>query len=67
MPRSAPRIPATESGPGVGGTSMWVACRPIARATAMVVMLTRVSLAIRLARGESKTYAESQKTGMETK
>ena len=60
-------MPATASGPGVGGTNMWVACRPMHRATAMVVMEILVSLEIRFAIGLSRTKAESQNTGMDTK
>lgn len=67
MPKSAFRMPATARGPGVGGTNMWVACRPIASEMAMVVMEILVSLDRRRAMGLSRTNAESQKTGIETK
>ena len=67
MPKSAPKIPVTAKGPGVGGTNICVACNPIAKAIAIVVMLTAVSLDILFAKGDNKTYAESQNTGIETK
>ena len=38
----SPRLPAAAIGPGVGGTRVWVAKRPVARATDIATMEVRV-------------------------
>jgi len=66
IPRLAPVIPAAAMGPGVGGTMVWVAYRPVARAIAMTAIELPDSLAKALFNGVKITYPESQNTGMET-
>ena len=66
MPTSAPKVPATPRGPGVGGTREWVITRPAARGPAMATMERPVFLEMALAMGLTTTKPESQKMGMET-
>ncbi len=42
---SSPRLPAAAIGPGVGGTKVWVAYRPVASATLMATTETFIRAA----------------------
>ncbi|MNJ69382.1 hypothetical protein D3C77_657250 [compost metagenome] len=42
---SSPRLPAAAMGPGVGGTKVWVAYRPVASATLMATTDTFMRVA----------------------
>ena len=63
-PTLAPKMPATPTGPGVGGTREWVMTRPPARATPRVTTDFLVFREMALANGDKITKPESQKMGM---
>src|SRR3546814_4301684 len=67
MPRSAPRMPAAATGPGVGGTKACVQDNPNPNATAVPAKEGHTFLFRLLFNDESKTTALSAKTGMEIK
>ena len=66
IPRSASRIPAAATGPGVGGISECVTYNPRLNAIAVTARVTFICLAKALANGDKTIKAESQKTGMLT-
>ena len=66
MPTSAPKIPATPSGPGVGGTRWWVMMRPAASAVPIPTTDLFVLLESALKSGVRITNPESAKIGIET-
>ena len=65
-PTSTPIIPAAVRGPGVGGTMVWVHCRPQASARARPITDLPVTRERALVSGRKITRAESANTGMET-
>src|SRR5690606_41739476 len=62
---SSPRLPAAAMGPGVGGTKVWVAYSPVARATLMATTETSMRAARAVFDALGMTEAETQDTGME--
>ena len=66
-PTSIPKIPQTPSGPGVGGTRLWVITRPAASETPRPIKDFLVAFESDLAIGLSTTKPESQKTGIDTR
>lgn len=66
-PTLTSKIPATPTGPGVGGTIVCVMTRPHARAMPIDTMDFRVSEEIALASGVRMMKPESQKIGIETR
>lgn len=66
-PTLIPKIPATPTGPGVGGTKEWVITKPAARETPSVITDFFVFLDIAFANGDSITKPESQNMGIDTK
>src|SRR5690625_1975922 len=65
-PISIPNIPATPSGPGVGGTAECVTTNPTASATPIVNTDFRVFLEIPFTSEVNITKAASQNTGIDT-
>lgn len=63
---SAPIFLAAAIGPGVGGTSVCVAYKPVASATDMEATATFARLANAFLKLDKITKPESQKTGMDT-
>src|SRR5699024_1584375 len=66
IPKSAPNIPATPTGPGVGGTAWCVAARPIPSAIPNVTTDLHVRLDKAFTKGFKMTKAESKKIGIDT-
>jgi hypothetical protein len=65
-PKSAPMMPAAATGPGVGGTMVWVAYSPRLSAIALAARVMPALRASAFISGDSSTKPESQNTGMET-
>src|SRR5699024_1123421 len=59
-------LPAAAIGPGVGGTKLCVANKPVARATASEATATLARLAKAFFKEDKIIYPESQKTGILT-
>jgi len=66
LPTSIPKVPATPSGPGVGGTSECVMTKPPASAMLSDTIDFFVSFESARASGERMTNPESQKIAIET-
>ena len=66
IPRSASSIPAAPTGPGVGGTIVWVQNNPMDKAIAVPASDKPACLERDLLRGDKIINPLSQKTGMET-
>src|SRR5699024_12321860 len=64
IPKCAPVIPATHTGPGVGGTAWGVAARPIPRAIPNVTTDLPVRLDKAFTKGFKMTKADSKKIGI---
>ncbi len=65
--RSAPRMPAAATGPGVGGTSVCVASKPSAKAIEVAAILTPALRLSVLLSVERRIKPLSQKTGIDRK
>ena len=65
MPRSAFRLLAAAIGPGVGGTNVCVADRPVDSAVAMTAIETPDFFDSDLFNADRMTKPESQNTGIE--
>ena len=63
QPKSAPTIAAAAKGPGVGGTMVWEAVKPIPKATAVPASETPTFRVKALFNGVKITNPESAKTG----
>src|SRR5690625_653841 len=63
---SAPILPAAAIGPGVGGTNVCVAYKPVANAIETEATATFACLAIAFFKEDKITKPESQKTGILT-